>query len=131
MSNKCLQCKVRGDCCYVNIPIEGYNVILDNVHCPKLDTKTGLCTTYENRHVNSWCLDDNEMFEKGCLPKGCEYLKDGKNEQNPKIHLGDILNNIKIPEDIKKRAWTEFHNFDRMPFEMFIQVLHKKEEVKT
>ena len=128
MSDKCLKCTVRGDCCYVNVPIEGYNIILDNVHCPHLNVKTGLCMTYENRHINPWCLDDSEMFEKGCLPKGCEYLEEGKSEINPKIHLGEIMNDITIKGDIKQKVWNRFMYFDKIPFEQYIQILHKKEE---
>jgi len=128
MSDKCLKCEVRGDCCYVNVPIEGYNIILDNVRCPHLDQETGLCTTYETRHTNSWCLDDSEMFEKGCLPKGCEYLKDPKYKETlPNIHLGDVLNDPSISSNIKQKVWREFHSYDRIPFQVYIQILHKKE----
>ena len=131
MSDKCLRCKVRGDCCYVNMPIEGYNLILDNVHCPELDIETGLCTCYNERHKHPWCLDDSEMFEKGCLPKDCEYLKDGNIENIPKLHLGDVLNDGSIPNIIKQKIWSEFLHYDKKPFELYIKILHKKEEIKV
>lgn len=130
MSNKCLKCKVRGDCCYVNIEIEGYNIILDNVHCPYLNIDTGLCTVYEERHQYPWCLDDGEMFEKGCLPSECEYLKDKHTEMKPKIRLGVILNDISIPTELKRKIILQHKFYDRFPFERFIDILYKKEEVK-
>ncbi len=126
MSDKCLQCTVRGVCCYVNVPIEGFNIILENVHCPKLD-HTGLCTCYENRHIHSWCLDDKEMFNKNCLPRECEYLKEGNQEFHPKMRLGEILNNHSISEKKKAKIRMEYDYFDKFPFDAYIQVLHKKE----
>ena len=128
MSDKCLRCKVRGDCCYVNVPIEGFNIILDNVHCPHLDTETGLCTTYDTRHQYTWCLDDSEMFEKGCLPEACEYLKE-YSEGTPKIHLGAVINNPTISNDLKQKIWFQFLHYDNIPFAQYVQFLYKKEEV--
>lgn len=131
MSKKCLRCKVRGDCCYVNVEIEGYNIILENVYCPMLDIDTGLCKDYPNRLENPWCMRNPEMFEKGCLPRECEYLKEGNYEKNPKIHLGEILNDHTIPKEKKYRIWFEYRKYDIIPFQEYIKILYKRAEVSV
>ena len=132
MSDKCLQCKVRGLCCYVNLELEGFNIILDNVHCPELDTETGLCTGYKNRHKNSWCLDDSEMFEKGCLPANCEYLKEEKyKEVKPKIQFRTFLDDPEIPFAIKQLVLGQYNRYNNIPFKTYVKHLYQKEVAKV
>ncbi len=76
MSDECLKCPVRGACCYLSIPLEGFNVILSNKPCKYLDTKTGLCNTYEERNKVAYCKQGEDGFGCGGLPRGCLLAKD-------------------------------------------------------
>ncbi len=92
-------CAVRGQCCYFNIEIKGYNVILDNQPCKFLNKKTGLCIDYKNRKKNfKYCTgeENDEMFDVGALPEECLILiKLGRKEARPKIKINKIFHLLK------------------------------------
>jgi len=87
-----------GKCCFYNIELEGYNVILSNQPCKYLDRDTMKCKIYKNRFkINPYCLhsEDENMFNKGSLPKGCLFLeKHPEREKNPKIDIREIADNL-------------------------------------
>lgn len=95
MENLCLKCpdSTRGICCNIAFPIGGFNIVLENVVCPYFDKETKLCIDYENRlEIAPWCLNGDEMFNKGGLPKECLYLKGHpERELNPKVKIRSIL----------------------------------------
>jgi uncharacterized cysteine cluster protein YcgN (CxxCxxCC family) len=92
MGSLCAVCPdgIRGLCCHIAMPIDGFNVILDHVVCPNLNLETKKCKVYDTRLENHWCLPDEEMFNKGGLPEGCLYLKEHP-EDNPKISIQKII----------------------------------------
>jgi len=74
--NLCLKCPVRGACCYLSIPLEGFNVILSEKPCEHLNTETGLCKVYNKRNEVPHCKTDEGVHGCGSLPKGCLLVKD-------------------------------------------------------
>jgi len=98
MSNLCKKCpdEIRGKCCFYNIELEGFNVILLNQHCKHLNLKTMRCKDYKHRlEINPYCLQGKDMFNTGSLPQGCLYLKDHpEREKNPKIDIREVINNL-------------------------------------
>lgn len=96
--NPCLECPVRGDCCYLNAIIGGINILLENVPCPHLDTDTGLCTVYEHRDEVSWCLTEDGARNTGGLPRECLYVKEDPSlEENPKRRMEEVMADESIP----------------------------------
>lgn len=121
ITNLCIDCPdgVRGLCCHVNIPIEGYNIVLDHVYCSMLDPKTQFCSDYKNRkQYKPWCLHGENMFNRGGLPKGCLYLiGHPEREANPKISIFEVIDNgdpKKVPEIIGK-----YNQYNNVPFEVY------------
>jgi uncharacterized cysteine cluster protein YcgN (CxxCxxCC family) len=76
--NLCLECPVRGKCCYHKVIINNVLYILLKCPCSFLDTETGLCKVYEHRfEENPNCLSVERSLELNSLPQRCLYLKDG------------------------------------------------------
>lgn len=98
--------KIQGKCCYFSCLLEGFNIILDKQPCKYLDTKTNLCSDYENRFNVSWCLKGRDMFNQGGLPKGCLYLKNHpERESNPKITFESVKKKL-TPESVQLYDFT-------------------------
>ena len=71
IEDKCLCC---GTCCHLTFyDLQGQTVKTD-IRCPHLQ-EDNLCSIYNNRP--DWCMNAEEMKEKGILPKDCGYLKGG------------------------------------------------------
>jgi uncharacterized cysteine cluster protein YcgN (CxxCxxCC family) len=119
--NLCIKCKVRGKCCYINVPIEGHNILLDNVPCPHLNIETGLCKDYDNRHKYHWCLTAENIYEHGGLPKGCSYLINNKGkENNPCVDVLDVIGEVIGKPTIKQQKivaqYNLYNNIDFMVY---------------
>lgn len=115
--NICKKCPegIRGLCCYYNIVIEGYNLILLNQPCKYLDLKTMRCKDFKHRtQINPYCLHGKEMFNKGCLPKGCLYLKDHpEREKNPKIDIHEVIDKLSPQSIMKWNVWNNISNIEK------------------
>lgn len=125
MKDLCLKCPERGLCCHINIPIGGFNIVLEHVHCPFLDPETKLCSDYENRtKIAPWCLHGNGMFGKGGLPKECLYLKDHPElEPNPKVKIRDIL---PLLSPFRQQELVGIYNIlNNTPFQDYIEMTKK------
>jgi uncharacterized cysteine cluster protein YcgN (CxxCxxCC family) len=95
--NLCLECPVRGKCCYLSISLGDFNIILDFQPCTHLDTNTGLCKDYEKSYNVSWCNHGTNIFNKGALPEGCLYLKKYPNKdqkRKPKVNIRDVIHKL-------------------------------------
>ena len=129
IKNLCLECPddVRGLCCCINLVIEEYNILLDNVSCPFLDLKTMKCKDYKNRKKNaSWCLKGEEIFNKGALPEGCLYLKDHpERENNPKQRITNIIKDLSIKES--QHIVNLYNLYNNIPFMNYVDYLIKSE----
>lgn len=72
----CMNCPVKGDCCYASITIRDKNMILTNHPCKYLNLETKSCTVYEKRkELAPDCLSIGEALKKGALPRECVYAK--------------------------------------------------------
>ena len=122
MEELCEKCPdgVRGMCCHVNIPIGEFNITLENVHCPFLNTETMLCSDYANRKTLApWCLHGENMFGKGGLPKGCLYLKDcPEKEPHPKQMIKDIL--PQLPHHKQLELVGKYNFFNNVLFKVYV-----------
>jgi len=121
-------------CCYFNIELKGYNIVLSEQACKWLDKKTGLCTDYEHRKENfKFCFgeSDNEMFDVGALPKECLYLKKlNKKELRPKIKIGKVIHKL-TPNDVSiYNFYNLFPNFQEFYENNYNKLGIKKMEVK-
>ncbi len=117
--NRCLDCNVRGECCYFSTLIDGkHNIILESHPCDYLNIKTGLCKQYETRkEVFENCIDVEDAKKIGGLPEGCLHLKkDEVYPYPPKRRLREDDN-----ERIKIR--TEYIN--SMPHKNFQEYMPK------
>lgn len=95
----CLECPVRGRCCYLSEMIHGYNVIIDFQPCKHLNKDTGLCKIYKGRSSVPHCSNGRSKFYRGNLPKECLYLKDNpKLESNPKRDVKDVVHEFNADE---------------------------------
>jgi len=135
MENLCLECPVKGMCCYFSIQLKGYNIVLSNQACKWLDKNTGLCTDYEHRKEHfKYCYgeDKDEMFDVGALPKECLFLKQlHRKEARPKIRLGKVIHKL-TPNDIK--IYNEYNtapNFMEFYENNYNKIGIKKMEVKV
>lgn len=108
---------IKGYCCYLNVRLGDYNVILENQPCPFLDLKTKLCTVYGEREEKApHCLEVEMTIGKGGLPKGCLYLKGNEHrEPYPKVLIKSIIDKL-LPEHI-----GIFNMVNNIPFEKFVQ----------
>lgn len=120
MENLCPNCPdgTRGICCHINVPMDGHNIVLDHVHCPRLDKKTQLCSDYENRKKFApWCLHGENMFGKGGLPKDCLYLKDNpEKEPNPKVRILDL------PFHEQQKLVGLYNVYNNVPFKVYVEL---------
>jgi uncharacterized cysteine cluster protein YcgN (CxxCxxCC family) len=73
----CLACPVRGVCCYFEDYVKGVR-IATNKPCEYLDTKTGLCSIYSERHKKhrGKCLSVKAMLHQSTVPIMCLYIVD-------------------------------------------------------
>lgn len=114
--NLCDKCPadIKGKCCYFNVQLEGFNVILSEQPCKYLDKKTKLCTIYKKRHTIPWCMNESNMYEKGGLPKGCLYLK-GHPERdiNPKIDILEIADRLSPQSILKYNIFNNIKEIER------------------
>ena len=114
--NLCENCPdgVRGFCCFYNVIIEGFNLILSNQHCKYLDTKTMKCKDYENRvKIQPYCLE-NDMFNKGALPKGCLYIKGHpEREENPKVDIKEVVYELSTQSIMEYNVWNNVANIEQ------------------
>ena len=114
LCNKCPD-GIRGLCCFYNIEIEGFNLILSNQHCPYLNLETMKCKDYEYRtEIYPYCLHGDKMFNNGGLPKGCLYLKGHpEREKNPKIDIRDIVYKLSPKGIMEYNIWNNISNIER------------------
>ena len=78
--NLCIDCPVRGLCCYHSKKFGNNNIITNP--CRYLDGDRKLCTIYEERFtINPICLTIEEAITKGQLPKECLYVFNNKKYQ--------------------------------------------------
>ena len=115
--NLCKDCpkEVKGKCCFYNIELEGYNIILRNQPCKYLNLKTMECSDYEHRlQINPYCHHSGDMYNFGGLPKGCLYLKDHPElEENPKIDISEVINKITPQSIMEYNVWNNVANIER------------------
>lgn len=118
MKNLCLQCprEIRGLCCHISIPLEGFNVILDHVACPLL--KNGKCTNYKQRVNVPYCIHNEKIYDYDCLPEGCLYLK-GKKPKNPKVQIKSIIDKVSV------RSIGMYNLYNNIPFKVYEEHLVK------
>lgn len=125
----CLLCPdgIRGTCCFMNIPIGSFNIMLENVPCPYLDLEKMFCSDFEHRHqLAPWCLDKEHMFGKGGLPKGCLYLKQHpEKEPHPKEKIQEILPNL--PHHQQLELVGKYNFFNNVDFMKYIEWSRSKE----
>lgn len=118
MGTLCSECppEVKGTCCNIHIPIGSFNILLEHVVCPYLDSKTKECTIYEDRlKLAPWCLPEAEMFGKGGLPEGCLYIKEHpEKEPNPKQRIQKILPTLSKRE--QAHLVGIYNLFNNIPF---------------
>ena len=130
IENLCLKCpdQIRGLCCNINIPIEGFNIILENVVCPFFNKETKLCSDYKNREeIAPWCLNGKEKFNKGALPKECLYLKGhSERELNPKIKIRDILH--RLSQQRQQKLVYIYNILNNIPFEKYAELCFKNKK---
>lgn len=114
--NLCLNCPVRGKCCYYSTLIEGYNIILENQPCSFLDTKTGLCKDYKNRKKNfKFCLDSEKGIGKGAFPKECLYLTNKSHlEPHPKVFIEDVIDDLSYKGVIQYNLFNNISNIRKL-----------------
>jgi len=121
----CKKCPVdiKGYCCFLNVRLGDYNIILENQPCPHLDLKTKECTVYDRRkELAPHCLDAEKTIGMGGLPKGCLYLKGHeKEEPHPKVFIKSIVHKL------AKEHIGFFNLVNNIPFEKFVAY---PEEVK-
>lgn len=117
IKNLCNNCpdEIRGLCCFYNIIIEGHNVILRNQHCKYLDLETKKCKVYKERFKKQPnCLQRDKMYNTGCLPEGCLYLKDHpEREENPKIDIRKVINKISPKGIAEYNFWNNILNIEQ------------------
>lgn len=118
MKNLCDDCskETRGLCCCINLPINGFNLILENVPCHFLDLDTMKCSVYDNRKkIASWCLKGEKLFGHGALPEGCLYLEGHpEREPNPKRLIKDVLS--ELPEKEQAILVGLYNTYNNIPF---------------
>jgi len=127
--NLCIKCskKIRGLCCCINLPINGFNLILENVSCHYLDLSTMKCSVYDNRKkVASWCLKGRKLFGHGALPEGCLYLEDHpEREPNPKRLIKDVLENDNLSQKEQMILVGIYNTYNNIPFSDYEEYLVK------
>jgi len=126
--NLCLKCpiEVRGYCCCSNLHYGGFNILLDNVPCPQLDTETGTCKDYENRGNYAWCLPNEVVYGLGGLPEGCLYVKeDPSREPKPKRLITKIIEGRS--KRIQKLLLRKYALFNVLPFNELVKYSIRKE----
>lgn len=91
-------CRRCGKCCYEKVDLGAGHVIYTDEPCQHLDTETGLCKVYENRHeVEPDCISLTEHLVRTLhwLPEGCAYLEYVR-------HL-DTLSEVRAAEKDRER----------------------------
>lgn len=83
-------CKKCGICCHEKIRFLDKVFIDMSRPCKYLDTKTNLCTVYEDRlEAQPHCRKLWEVLEKEAMPGSCAYVeqikKEGKSYKDPII----------------------------------------------
>ena len=111
--NRCLDCSIRGLCCYFSTLIDGkHNIILKDHPCSHLNTETGLCIDYENRKtIYPECLDIEHAKAIGGLPKGCLHIKKGEELPYPQKR--------KLRDDDNERIRVRTAYINSMPHKNF------------
>lgn len=111
--SRCLDCPVRGDCCYFSTLIDGrYNIILPDHPCIYLNTDTGLCTIYKDRKKHyPDCLDWEDAKKIGGLPEECLFLKKGEELPYPPKR--------RLTEDDNERLWKRMEYVNAFPHKHF------------
>ena len=75
--NRCPDCRVRGNCCYISVIDPNGDVIgLRALPCRHLDDNN-MCRVYKDR-LNHGCLTIEAGIKAGVLPDDCQYVKDLK-----------------------------------------------------
>lgn len=78
-----IQCEKCGQCCYETRQGNGF-FFKTGVPCEYLNTKTHLCTVYDNRFlVNPRCLTLVEAAMRHALPAECPFTENIPNYQPP------------------------------------------------
>ncbi len=94
---KCLDCPTRGICCHLEDYDEKENRIASDEACENLDPKTGLCTTFEQRHEQKFywghCLTLEEMMDENAVPIQCLYIGNKREygKRKDRRHYSDFL----------------------------------------
>ena len=117
--NLCINCEIKGLCCYHSVIVVGkngqrYNVILKSKPCQFLDLKTKKCLVYKNRYkVNPYCITIKEAIRQNALPVDCLYVKDNEEYKKnvPKIDY--------IPDDLPKHVLLKLQAMEQMSPEEF------------
>jgi uncharacterized cysteine cluster protein YcgN (CxxCxxCC family) len=83
-------CKRCGICCHVKIRFLNKVYIDMSRPCKYLDTKTNLCTIYEDRlELQPYCKELYVVLESESMPSTCGYVeelkKEGKAYKDPVI----------------------------------------------
>jgi uncharacterized cysteine cluster protein YcgN (CxxCxxCC family) len=76
---KCLECPVRGSCCFLEANVGNNIRVIMNDACQYLNVNTGLCNIFDNRFsINKNCLSIDKMLELQTVPVDCLYVTDKK-----------------------------------------------------
>ncbi|MCA1961839.1 MAG: YkgJ family cysteine cluster protein [Desulfomonile sp.] len=71
-------CDKCGKCCYEKVDLGCGEIRYTDEPCQHLDTRTGLCKIYENRHeIEPDCISLTEELVRTLhwLPEGCAYVR--------------------------------------------------------
>ncbi len=78
-------CRRCGVCCHEKVRF-GQQVVITDIPCEFLDSKTNLCTVYPDRFVKQpRCASAEDSLAAGALPGDCPYV--GGKSDYPEPHL--------------------------------------------
>jgi len=91
-------CKRCGKCCYEKVDLGAGHVVYTDEPCQHLDTETGLCKVYADRHtVEPDCISLTEHLVRTLhwLPEECAYLE--------YVRRQDTVSEVRAVEQARKR----------------------------
>lgn len=71
-------CRKCAKCCYEKVDLGGGQIVYTSEPCVYLDTVTGMCKIYENRHeIEPDCIKLTEEFVRqiNWMPSDCAYVE--------------------------------------------------------